>query len=375
MRIASVVVLGIAGLVVNTLPAITGVLARQLGFGVGMLGAFASASYLSSAVGSFLAIVVMRYASPRATVTMGLCFLLASNLGSAVLGWAGALVALSALGGLGTGITFGACYYVYGLEHQERNTAASLLGQTASAAVMITAIPVMVHVFGWRAMFVGFGVLVVPCLILARYFPSGYKQEEAPELSTKPTASGGILWLGLMSVAMFSIGMLAMWTYLERIGAVAGISEQAIARSLSVCTIFGFLSSAIVVALGERITWTIPLVICVILNILGAAAIGSSVAWIYMTAVSVFYFSLPIYLSAQFGAIMRKAPSTRFAVRYNLALAAGSFGPSIGGLVASQYGFASVRWLTISFTLVAAIMLWIGFFSRRRSGALEAVIE
>ena len=360
----------VAALVINTLPAVTGVLARQLRFEPRMLGAFASANYLGSVVGGLLAIPIMRCASPRATVTLGLALLLSSDLGSAVFGWGAALVALGALGGLGVGFTTSACYYVYSLEDQERNSAAALLGQTAFAGLVITVIPAVVHPFGWRAMFVGFGLLVIPCLLLARHFPDGYKGEEAPEpcatlTTAPPTAPRGILWLGLTSVALFSVGMLAMWTYLERIGATAGITEHEIARGLSLCTLFGFLSSATVLALGTRVTGTVPLVICVILNILGVSATSSSVAWVYTSGISVFYFSLPIFLSAQFAAIMRRAPSKRFAVKYQLASNVGSFGPSIGGLIAEHYGFAAIRWPAIALTVIAATMLWVGFFTRR----------
>jgi MFS family permease len=329
-----------------------------------MLGAFASANYLGLVAGSLLAIPTMRCASPRATVTLGLALLLFANLGSAVFGWVTALVALGALGGLGAGLTYGACTYVYSLEDAERNIAASLLGQTALAGVVITVIPAVVHPFGWRAMFVGFGLLVIPCLLLARHFPDGYKGEEAQEPSaTLTTAPRGLLGLGLISVALFSLGMLAMWTYLERIGAMAGIAEQTIAKSLSICTLFGFLSSATVLALGRRITGTGPLVICVLLNIIGVAASASAVPWIYTSAISIFYFSLPIYLSAEFAAIMRRAPSKRFAVKYHFAGNVGSIGPSIGGLIAEHYGFAAVRWLAITLTVVAAFLLWLGFFT------------
>lgn len=375
MRTAAVAAAAVAMLVINTLPAVTGVLARQLRFEPRMLGAFASANYLGLVAGGLLAVAMMRRASPRTMVTLGLAFLLASNLGSAAFGWDTALVAFGALGGIGNGFTYSACYYVYSLEDQARNSAASLLGQTASSIVVITAIPPVVHTFGWRAMFVGLGLLVIPCFLVARHFPNGYKEEEAHERSATPTATRGMLWMGLVSVALFGLGMLGMWTYLERIGAEAGIAEQTIARGLSICTVLGFLSSSMVLALGDRVARTIPLVICVILNIVGTVAVGSSDAWVYTTALSVFYFSLPIFLSVQFAAIMRRAPSKRFAVRYQVASNVGSFGPAIGGLIAEQYGFTVIRWFAITLTLVATSLLWLGFFRtlRKSTGSVSSM--
>jgi predicted MFS family arabinose efflux permease len=362
MRTAAVMATAVAGLLLNTLPAVTGVLARQLSLEPRVLGAFASANYLGFVAGGLSAVAIMRRASPRTMVRLGLAFLLASYLGSAAFGWGTALVALGVLGGIGNGFTYSASYYVFSLEDQARNSAASLLGQTASSIVVITAIPVVAHTFGWRAMFVGLGFLVIPCFLLARYFPDGYKEEEAQEPTAAPAATRGILWVGLVSVTLFCLGMLGMWTYLERIGAEMGIAEQTIARGLTICTVFGFLSSAIVLALGDRVARTIPLVICAILNIVGTVAVGSSNAWVYTIALSVFYFSLPIFLSAQFAAIMHRAPSKRFAVQYQVATNMGSLGPAIGGLVAEQYGFTAVRWCAITLTVVSATLLWFGFF-------------
>ena len=371
MRTAAVMATAVAGLVINTLPAVTGVLARQLSLEPRVLGAFASANYLGFVAGGLLAVAIMRRASPRTMVTLGLAFLFASYLGSAAFGWGTALVALGVLAGIGNGFTYSASYYVFSLEDQARNSAASLLGQTASSIVVITAIPAVAHTFGWRAMFVGLGLLVIPCFLLVRHFPNGYKEEAAQEPSSEPTATRATLWMGLVSVALFGLGMLGMWTYLERIGAETGIAEQTIARGLSICTVFGFLSSAVVLALGDRIARTIPLVSCMILNIIGMVAVGSSDAWVYTIALSAFYFSLPIFLSVQFAAIMRRAPSKRFAVRYQVASNVGSLGPAIGGLVAEQYGFTAVRWFAIMLTLAATTLLWFGFF--RRSSRVETL--
>ncbi len=364
---SAVIAQAVAFLVVNTLPAITGVLARNLGFQAQMLGAFGSADVLGSAVGTLLAVFVMRHTSPRATVTSGLLLLFASNLSSAGFEWGPALVGVRAVGGIGTGLTVTSCIYIYSLRNRERNYAASMLGMTALAAGVITVIPPLVHRFGWRAMFMGLALLVVPCLILARSFPSGYGDEARPQLITGP-APQGVLWLGLVSVALSNLGILSLWTYLERIGASAGIAEATIANSLSMCSVFGFISSALVLVVGERVTRTTTLVICVILNIVGALASGSSIAWVYTAGVLVFYFSLPIYLASQFGAIMRSAPSKLFATQFSLAAKVGALGPAIGGLFAARYGFGAVRWIDIILVLGASALLWSGFIRHRAAG-------
>jgi predicted MFS family arabinose efflux permease len=353
----------ISSLPINALPAFTGVLARELRFQPGALGAFASANAIGGVFGGALAVVLMRRVAPRATAMIGLLLLLLANAGSAAFGFSRTLVVLSAVGGLASGVTISACYYVFSLTDRERNIAGSLVAQTASAFAVFAALPMIVGRFGWRAMFVGLALLVIPCLLLARSFPDQYRGEETPERYApgRAPAARNTLWLGLISVALCSLSILSVWTYLERMGASAGILQGTIATALSICTFLGLLSSTIVLRLGDRITGTFPLLLCLLLNILGIAASGSAIPWVYTVAISAFYFPLPIYLAAQFGAIMRRAPSKRFAAQYTLAGKVGVLGPAIGGLIADQYGFAMVRWLAVVLMAAAGALLWLGF--------------
>jgi len=361
-RIAPVVAVAVATLVTNTLPAITGVLARQLGFEPGALGAFGSADQLGMALGALLAISLMRYSSPRATIVTGLTLLLAANFGSSFSSSAGAIVILRAVGGLGTGLTVSACYYIYSLEDQERNAAASMLGQTALAFVVITAIPRLAHAFEWRSVFIGLGLLVIPCLVFARSLRPGYKDSNAPDLSRTLAAPATVIWLGLISSALFNVAVAAFWTYLERIGAATGVAEENISNGLSIATVLGLLGSALVLVLGERINGAI-LVASVVLNIIGIVASSSPIPWVYMTAISVFYASLPIYFSAQFSAVMRLGSSRRLAGQFTLSIYFYALGPILGGIIAEQYGVLAVRWLAVVLTAVSAALLWVGFFS------------
>src|SRR5690348_7834449 len=63
-RVSAVLVVAVAALVINVLPALTDMLARYLHFGDSTLGAFASASYLGCAAGSFAALALMKKVSP-----------------------------------------------------------------------------------------------------------------------------------------------------------------------------------------------------------------------------------------------------------------------------------------------------------------------
>jgi len=366
-RIAPVVVAAVTALVYNTLPAITGVLARQLGFQPGTLGAFGSADLLGMAVGALAAIAVMRKTSPRTTAGIGLVLLLAADFGSAISGLATVLVPLRAVGGVGTGLTASACYYMYSLEDQQRNAAASVLAQIALAVVVITAIPKLAHSWGWQSVFIGLGVLLIPCFLLAREFSAGYEESAALDLPGSPAAPPVVLWLGLLSSALFNVAVAVFWAYIERIGAATGIAEDNISTGLSISTGVGLLGAILVIALGDRIKGRM-IAASVIVNIIGIVASSSPVPWVYVTAISAFYATIPIYSSAQFSALMRRSSSSRLAAQFTLSIYVGALGPALGGLAVNQYGVLAVRWPVVVLTAVSGVLLWIGFFSPYAAG-------
>lgn len=117
-----------------------------------------------------------------------------------------------------------------------------------------------------------------------------------------------------------------------------------------------------VLALGERINGAI-LIASVVLNIIGIAASSIPIPWAYMTAILVFYASLPIYFSVQFSAVMRLGSRKRLAGQFTLSLYFYSLGPILGGIIAERYGVLAVRWLAVALTAVSAALLWLGFFS------------
>ena len=361
-RLAPIVVVAVATLVYNTLPAITGLLARQLGFDSETLGAFGSADLFGMGLGALAAMAVLRNTSPRATGAIGLVVLLVADLGSAISGSAGALIPLRALGGVGAGLAVSAGYYMFSLEDQQRNAAASMLVQIALAVVVIAGIPRLAHSWGWRSVFLALGLLLIPCLLLARQFSAGYKEAQARDLPGSPAATSGILWLGLISSALFNVALAGYWTYIESIGAAAGISEDMIAWGLSISTAMGLLGAVLAIVLGDRVHGSI-IVACVIVNIGGILASSYPISWVYVTSISLYYVTLPIYFSAQFGAVMRRAASSRLAAQFTLSIYVGSLGPILGGLVANHYGVLAVRWFVAVLTAVSGVLLWIGFFS------------
>ena len=374
-EVAAVVVGAIAALVINTMPAISGVLARDVGFQVVPLGIFGTAEIAGIAGGCLIAVFALHHIAPRSMVALGLLLLCLADAGSTAYAWDVGLIALRAVGGIGTGLVTAACSYVFSLKDQERNSAASMIGITALAAPTIILIPRLVNEFGWRAMFGSAALLVLLCFPLCRAIPSTVRLQEGLAQGSTRRASRLTMSLGLISVVLFNAGQFALWTYLERIGVAGGLSESQISNALSMCTVFGLVSAVGVLFLGERVTQIASVTSIVAINVIGTVATASSSPWLYTLGTWAFYFSVPPYLAALFGSIMRLAPSKRFATQFTLAVNLGAIGPALGGVLAAQYGLGSIRWLEMATAIASGLLLWIGFLSPWSQGLREQTAE
>jgi MFS transporter, DHA1 family, inner membrane transport protein len=357
-RIAAVMTVAVTLLANNVLPAVTGVLARSLGFGTDVLGNIASGMLLGAAVGGFGALALRFCASPRMILWVGLTISVVANLAVCRFPTGIAIVWLCILGGVGTGLAVSACYYVFGLEEEEKNSAAGLVAQTALSTLVITAIPIMTTHYGWRAVFIGFAVLALPCMALAGSFPRAYLRDRAPEGNTASASSERGSW-ALVSVVLSGISIMMVWPYLDRMGAEAAIPQDSIDRALTLSTVSGLISSGIAICAGRRITVPLVLALCTILYLVGTLAIGSATPCVYIAGATLFYLPLPVYLSAQFAIVMRGASSKRFALSYSIALQATGLGPLVGARLAAPFGFGGLRAIAMLTMLLSSCILWV----------------
>ena len=165
-------------------------------------------------------------------------------------------------------------------------------------------------------------------------------------------------WLALAGTAAFFLGQGALYTFIERVGATSGFDKEAIEHSLSVFALVGFLSSFAVLLLGPRVTSLLALTVGALTNLAGTLAVMSADHRTYTVAICLFYVSLPIIATCQFGAIARADPTGRTAVYASTATFGGfAIGPYLGGILVERFGFAALQALDIGMVIFAAITL------------------
>jgi predicted MFS family arabinose efflux permease len=360
-RIASLVC-GVVGLVVvNTLPVLLGVLKTHLGLAAAQLGSYGSAETIGLALGTFAAVFALRRLSPRAVAAVGLGLACGADLISFWLPSITELTAARSVGGFGTGFTQAACFLVYGESHREQNQAIYSIGQTGLAFLVIWVTPVVVSAFGWRSLFPGLAVLMVPALLLVRYFPSRPLQSAVNDAPRERAPLSIPIWFALAGVSVFFVGQGALWAFLETIGDASGFPPETVHTAMTVCAAFGTLGPIVVLLMAERVKPAGPLIGSVALTLVAVSLMQSRSPWIYGAAISVFFFCLSVFAAYQFGVIAGAERSGRAAVLMSTANYGGfSVSAWVGGQLVEHFGYTSLALFDGSMMFAALLtLLWV----------------
>jgi MFS transporter, DHA1 family, inner membrane transport protein len=360
-RVASLVC-GVVGLVVvNTLPVLLGVLKSHLGLSATQLGSFGSAETIGLALGTLAAVFALRRCSPRAVAAVGLGLACAADLASLWLPSIAELNAARWVGGFGTGFTQAACFLVYGESHREQNQAIYSIGQTGLAFLVIWVLPLVVSLFGWRSMFPGLAVLMVPALLMVRYFPSRPMQSAVQDAPRGRVPLSVPIWFALAGVSLFYVGQGSLWAFLETIGDASGFPADTVHTAMTVCAAFGTLGPVVVLLMAERIKPAGPLIGSVAVTLVAVSFMQSRSPWIYCAAISAFFFCLSVFAAYQFGVIAGAERSGRAAVLMSTANYGGfSVSAWVGGQLVEHFGYTSLALFDGSMMITAlATLLWV----------------
>lgn len=359
MERTAAVAVGIAAvLVMNTLPVLTGILSRALQFGPQQIAFFGSADVFGLAVGCLIAAPLMNRMTIRALAITGLVILAVADFGALGVQSASGLTALRVIGGLGGGLATGACTYVFGLANQERNIAAYTVGQAASTFISILIIPSLADSFGWRSPFIYLAMLAaLPLCLVPSILDLRPRNRTVAVADARVAPNGHIrprIWLGIAGATIFYMGTGAMWTFLGQIGLSSGLSPQVVDRALGICAAFGFVSSVLALILGPRITRRRILVPCIVLNILGTITAHSASGFIFAAAISTYYFSIPIIMACQFGAVATADESGLAAIYVSSATFTGfTIGPLLAAYLIERVGIPGLLGMNIFLVVLA----------------------
>lgn len=153
---------------------------------------------------------------------------------------------------------------------------------------------------------------------------------------------------------VFLTGNIAVWAFLERMGAARHISSTEMGTVFAVLKVMGGIAAFAVAAIGSRLGRRLP-------HLLAALGIGAGLALLGTTAgfgtfalgAWLWEFAFTAGCVFQTAAIARADPSGRAIVLVPAVFAAGSMiGPALGGRLASGDTFGHLLWLALACALV-----------------------
>lgn len=292
-------------------PLILGALASQLHFTSKQLGLVASADLLGMLLGALLALYWIYRIHWHMLLSLLLPLLVLLNISCANTATFEALLLLRLGAGFVAGsimsvtsTAIGACRF------PERNFAIFVGVQGTVAALGLLYLPALIAAQGVAGPYYLLALFAALACLFLRALPD---RGQVPSQTLPVTPQQPLfhqrqlltLTLLVLPGLLFHAGVAASWTYIERLGAAAGLQEQAIANALSVSMIASVIGSAAAVALGMRGGRMLPL----------TAAIALQAVALYFLA-----FQLTTTLNFQIG-VMGLAFCFNFVIGYQLGLA------------------------------------------------------
>jgi DHA1 family inner membrane transport protein len=233
------------------LPAVVGQVGQQWGFGEATLGLAVFVEVLGMSCGTLL----VAFALGRQPVRLVL-------LGAAVLAAAANLATLSAHGivafaawrcvaGVGAGALNGvAMRYLSYTRTPERHLGMLLMGQVLwGMALLSVVIPALGAAWGASGVFMFVAALGALCACAAWLFERGETLSAPQQAGRECVDKGGVL-LSLVALLALYGGVGVVWTFLEKIGADAGLGDGSVAAVLAVANLVSLGACVLMPKLG-----------------------------------------------------------------------------------------------------------------------------
>ena len=361
--LASLVWLGLLGAIVaNIQPMFLGGLATAFNLNAQQLGFLGGAELAGSCLASLCAPLWFTRVNLRRVAMFALLVAVCGNL---MTSWTANYLPLLCLrfvtAFLGAGVIYSMALGLIGqVKNPDRLIAIAIILQVLSLALGMATIPLLLEHWQLPGMMVTLSLLFATGFLLLPFIPQQAPPQENDGIV--PVATGGEWFLPvalLLSLVLFSIGLGAIWAFLERMGASAGFAMADIGKALAVSGFIGGLGALTAAVLGQRIGRLIPLTVGIIGQLGVCWLLSDRTSWpVYITIVALFNFFWNLVLPFLMGAIGTADKTGRFMVLIPAAQAGGyAIGPALAGLfiVGDNYSGASQVSLA-AFTLCLVIV-------------------
>ena len=314
-------------------------------------------------MGMTLGTIAMMYLVSRSNwrviFTISLLLLIFGNILTIFINNFYAFCCIRFITGIGGGFIVSLSYTVFGLTAKsDRNFALGIFFVLLYSAVVYPLLPFIFNSAGMTGLLIFFACFAVVGLPFVRIMPTS--GEEHLDIDKNAVE---IDWvnkgLALTAMLIFFVANFAIWTYLFRMGIVAGVSEQSVANSLSISQFLGMAGAFTCAIVGARFGRS-PLLI---LGILGCAVpvmflLGSVGALIYAVIVCAYQYFWNMTHPYLLAAMASFDPTGKMVVYATAMQFIGvSLGPAVGAMLVRSDSFTVVIYAGIGLLVISLFLI------------------
>lgn len=352
-------VAGSATILANGMPVILGAVAVERHLVASQLGTFGAAGSLGELGAVVSAFFWVHRVNWRSTVrwcvlgTLGACALMAYATSP------GLLILSSCAVGAFTGICYALALAYWGAaRNSARAVSIGVLNQVLLASLFLYAVPaILTPRLGMLGAPLMMGALLLPLFPFSRAMPARMlKPAWATSGPSAAPAARATAVAGLVLMAIYYTGLFALWSFLDRIGAAAGLSADSIGIALSVSMLVGALALVCTSILGDRWGLLPPLIISFALYVVFfALVLRPQTTALYTVALTIFNFAWNVAVPYQISITARGDSSGRLIVLMPAFQALGAAcGPYLAGELARDGRYTAAYWMLAASVVIAA---------------------
>lgn len=284
-------------------PVVVGALITRYGFTPQQAGMTISVELGAMSLAALPSLIWLPSAPWRGIIVAALLTMIAGNLLCAFVGSFAALAALRTLTGFAGGSIMVICLRLIATSREtERNFGWWTVGQLVLGAAGLAALPRLIPQIGLPGLFFGLAGCLALCLVATRWIPERDAGRNPGVAGSRGTL-GGTALLSLGAILVFYVALSGLWTYVERIGAAAGLSPARIGDDLTIASLCGVAGCVTAAWAGSRLGRKGPLVAGYALMMISIFVFaGSPGPWRYALAACGFKyawtFALPFILAS-----------------------------------------------------------------------------
>lgn len=330
--LAAAIGLSIAGIAAfSILPVMIGAIADAQGLDASEAGFIAAADLCGFALASLFAGIWTRGFDGRRVAAAGLLAALIGNVLSLRASGFELLLVVRLLAGLGAGLAYSVAMSTLARSARpDRDFGLMVAAQIVYQVVALFTLPRLVTARGSAAIFLALAATV--CASFLALLSTGLVTREAGP-SPHPASRAAAAWVALAAMALFSLNLGALWTYVERIGVGIGLSSPRTGTILAVALALSVLGALGASWLGDRWGRRGPLMLAIVAQLISLVLLMRTDATSYSIGAVVYSLAWAFAVPYLYSLVASLDESGRLIV---LAPAAQAVGAALGPAVAAS---------------------------------------